>query len=74
LIISSAHRIEHYGIALYGALRQFAGVLGYDKEVALLDATVHEKRRADYRLTNIAERINPTAKRLCSAANREEGL
>lgn len=62
-IISAAQRIEHYEIAVYGTVRQFAAVLGYDRDAALLDATIHEEGRADHRLTNIAERINPTAKK-----------
>jgi hypothetical protein len=38
-------------------------VPGKEKEVTLLDATMCEEGRADHRLTGIAERVNPTAKK-----------
>lgn len=63
LIISAAQRIEHYEIAAYGAVRQFARVLRRDMDVELLDKTIHEEGRADHGLTSISERINPTAKK-----------
>jgi ferritin-like metal-binding protein YciE len=62
LVISAAQRIKHYEIAAYGTVRQFARVLGRDKDVELLDETIHEVGRTDHRLTSIAERINPAAK------------
>jgi ferritin-like metal-binding protein YciE len=62
-LISVAQRIEHYEIAVYGALRQFARILGQDEVAQLLDQTLQEERRADHQLTTIADRINPTAQR-----------
>lgn len=63
LIISAAQRIEHYEIAAYGTMRQFAAVLGRDRDIGLLDETIQEEGRMDHRLTSIAERVNPTAKK-----------
>jgi ferritin-like metal-binding protein YciE len=63
LLIAAAQRIEHYEIAAYGTVRQFARVLGRDSDARILDETIHEEGRADHRLTSIAERINPTAKK-----------
>ena len=63
LIIAAAQRIEHYEIAAYGGVRQFARVLGHDDDAQILDLTIHEEGRADHRPTSIAERINPTAKK-----------
>ena len=58
-------------------VRKFAGVLEYDHDGALLDATIHEEGRADRRLTRIAERSSPGAKKSnreeSCAAQREEG-
>jgi len=63
LLIAAAQRIEHYEIAAYGTVRQFARVLGRDSDAGILDQTIQEEGRADHRLTSIAERINPTAKK-----------
>lgn len=63
MVIAGAQRIEHYEIAAYGALRQFARVLGRENEARMLDQTLEEEGRADHRLTHIAERINPTAQK-----------
>jgi ferritin-like metal-binding protein YciE len=64
LLIAAAQRIEHYEIAAYGTVRQFASVLGHDEDAQKLDQTIREEGRADHRLTRIAERINPTAKKV----------
>lgn len=63
MVIASAQRIEHYEIAAYGTLRQFARVLGRDRDAQLLDQTLQEEGNADHRLTKIADRINPTARK-----------
>ena len=62
-LIAAAQRIEGYVNAAYGTMRQFARVLGRDSDARILDQTIHEEERADHRLTSIAERINPTAKK-----------
>jgi ferritin-like metal-binding protein YciE len=61
LLIASAQQIEHYEIAAYGAVRQFARVMGLEQDVLLLDKTIHEEGEADHLLTQIAEQINPSA-------------
>lgn len=63
MVITGAQRIEHYEIAAYGSLRQFARVLGRDRDAQLLDQTLQEEGNADHRLTKIADRINLTARR-----------
>ncbi|HEY6490201.1 MAG: DUF892 family protein [Terracidiphilus sp.] len=63
MVITGAQRIEHYEIAAYGSLRQFARVLGRDRDAQLLDQTLQEEGNADHRLTKIADRINPTARK-----------
>ncbi|WP_018345180.1 ferritin-like domain-containing protein [Cytophaga aurantiaca] len=54
-IISAAQKVEHYEIATYGTLRQFADTLGLDKVVKLLAATLSEEKAADEKLTEVAE-------------------
>jgi ferritin-like metal-binding protein YciE len=63
IVISAAQRIEHYEIAVYGELRQFAHILGMDEDARLLDQTIQEERRADHQLTTIANRVNLTARK-----------
>jgi ferritin-like metal-binding protein YciE len=62
-IITSAQRIEHYEIAVYGALRRFAEILGQTQAAELLDRTIKEEGHADHLLTEISERINPSARK-----------
>jgi ferritin-like metal-binding protein YciE len=54
-IISAAQKVEHYEIATYGTLRQFAETLGFDDAVSLLDATLEEEKAADGKLSEVAE-------------------
>ncbi|HEX4958269.1 MAG TPA: ferritin-like domain-containing protein [Lacibacter sp.] len=53
-IISAAQKIEHYEIATYGTLRQFAETLELTEAVTLLEATLDEEKEADAKLTEVA--------------------
>jgi len=53
-IISSAQKIEHYEIASYGTLRQFAETLGLYDVAELLTKTLEEEKAADEELSEIA--------------------
>jgi ferritin-like metal-binding protein YciE len=53
-IISAAQKIEHYEIATYGTLRQFAETLGLTEAVTLLETTLNEEKGADVKLTEVA--------------------
>ncbi|WP_343697771.1 ferritin-like domain-containing protein [Flavobacterium sp.] len=53
-IIAASQKIEHYEIATYGTLRQFAETLGYDEAVTLLEQTLDEEKGADKLLTEVA--------------------
>ena len=61
-LITAAQRINHYQIAAYGALRQWAAVLGDNAAAEVLDRTAKEEGDADHLLSKIAERINIDAK------------
>ncbi len=61
-LIAAAQRVEHYEMASYGTLRQWARVLGENNAAELLDKTLQEEGNADHVLSSIAERINPYAK------------
>lgn len=62
-LIAGAQRIEHYEIAAYGAVRQFARILGETAQAQTLDQTIKEEGHADHLLTEIADRINPYAEK-----------
>lgn len=53
-IISAAQKIEHYEIASYGTLRQFAETLALTDIVTLLQTTLDEEKKADAILTELA--------------------
>lgn len=53
-IIAASQKIEHYEIATYGTLRQFAETLGLPEAAALLEETLDEEKGADKKLTEVA--------------------
>lgn len=61
-LIAAAQRVEHFEIAAYGALRQWAWLLGEQQAADLLDQSLKEEGHADHLLTAISERVNPKAK------------
>ena len=61
-IIAAAQKIEHYEIATYGTLRQFAETLGLREAERLLMITLKEEKEADYKLTDVAiQKVNMMA-------------
>ena len=53
-IISAGQKVEHYEIASYGTLRQFAKTLGLTEAISLLEATLKEEKAADEKLSEVA--------------------
>lgn len=53
-IIAACQKIEHYEIATYGTLRQFAETLEMSEAVTLLEQTLEEEKGADKKLTEVA--------------------
>jgi ferritin-like metal-binding protein YciE len=61
-IIMSAQKVEHYEIATYGTLCEYASVLGHSEIADLLKTTLAEEKAADKNLSELAERgINAMA-------------
>ncbi|MGH7696406.1 MAG: ferritin-like domain-containing protein [Gemmatimonadaceae bacterium] len=61
-IIASAQKAEHYEIATYGTLCEYANVLGHSEIADLLKTTLEEEKAADRKLSELAERgINAMA-------------
>lgn len=63
VLIAGAQRIEHFEIASYGTVRNWARILGENRQAQLLDQTVKEEGNADHILTSIADRVNPYAEK-----------
>lgn len=53
-IIAAAQKIEHYEIATYGTLRQFADTLKLTQVVELLEKTLQEEKETDLKLSEVA--------------------
>ena len=60
-LITAAQRVEHYEMAGYGGVREYAKQLGQREIMALLDATLKEEEAADKKLTQIAKEVNVAA-------------
>jgi ferritin-like metal-binding protein YciE len=60
-IIAAAQRVEHYEIAAYGTVRNFANLLGETEAATLLEQTLEEEKETDDKLTQLAEGINVAA-------------
>ena len=62
-LIFAGQKAEHYEIATYGGLVQLARTLGYNDAAEVLAVTLAEEKKADSKLTEIAENsANPRAK------------
>ena len=63
-MIAAANRVEHYEIAAYGTARTLATSLGLSQSPRLLEQTLDEEKKADAKLTQIAEQtVNQQAMR-----------
>jgi ferritin-like metal-binding protein YciE len=61
-LIAAAQRVEHYEMAGYGTVRNFARQLGLNDVASTLQETLDEEGQADEKLTQIAETaVNPQA-------------
>jgi ferritin-like metal-binding protein YciE len=60
-MIAGAQKVEHYEIASYGTLVEYAKLLGLDDAVELLQMTLAEEKETDEKLTQIASELNLVA-------------
>jgi ferritin-like metal-binding protein YciE len=56
-IIGAAQKVEHYEMAAYGTLRNFAQKLGKEDVAELLEQTLEEEKEADEKLSQISEQL-----------------
>src|SRR6202023_2088415 len=54
-MLAAAQAVEHYEIARYGTLKQWALQLGMKDAARLLDQTLQEEKKTDESLTSLAE-------------------
>ena len=72
-IISAAQRVEHYEIAAYGCVRDWAELLGENEAAQLLEKTLEEEKETDQKLTELArDQVNPQAKELSGSEEEED--
>lgn len=57
VVISTWQKIEHYEIATYGALLQFAEILGLTRVESILETTLDEEKAADEKLSEVTQSI-----------------
>jgi ferritin-like metal-binding protein YciE len=55
-LIMAVQKIEHYEIAMYGSLIQFATYMGFEKIATLLGQTLQEEKDTDILLSDIADK------------------
>jgi ferritin-like metal-binding protein YciE len=60
-MIAGAQKVEHYEIASYGSLVEWAKLLGHDEAVELLQTTLDEEKETDEKLTQLASNLNLVA-------------
>lgn len=53
-LIAAAQAVEHYEIARYGTLREWAKILGHDEAHTLLTSILDEEKAANSKLTALA--------------------
>ena len=74
-IIVAAQKVEHYEIAAYGAVCEYARMMGHTEALHLLEQTLEEEKKADELLNQIAEGgINALAQRGDEGGDEEEGM
>lgn len=72
-LIAAAQKVEHYEIASYGCLHEWAGLLGNEKAAGLLEAILDEEKAANEKLTSLARASsNEEALEINSAASSED--
>ena len=73
-LVAYAQRIEHYEIATYGTLRDYATALGDRDTASQLQNTLEEEQEIDRQLTQISQAINAELAREESAETETQPL
>ena len=74
-LLAGAQAVEHYEIARYGTLIEWAKMLGYKEAVKLLEETLNQEKKTDQSLNDMAVReINQRALDAQKAREQESTL
>ena len=73
-LIGAARRVEHYEMAAYSAVCEFAKVLGQTKHASLLEKTLAEETQTDEKLAELAKEINSQANEEGSEERQDPSL
>jgi ferritin-like metal-binding protein YciE len=68
-LISAAQKVEHYEMASYGCLHEWAGLLGNSKAASLLQEILDQEKAANETLTELA-RAKSNEEALCERDER----
>jgi ferritin-like metal-binding protein YciE len=60
-LIGAAQRVEHYEMAAYGTVFEFAKILDEPRHASLLGETLNEEKETDQKLTDLSREINRQA-------------
>jgi ferritin-like metal-binding protein YciE len=60
-LIGAAQRVEHYEIAAYGTVCEFAKILDEPEQASVLEETLEEEKETDAKLTELSREINTQA-------------
>ncbi len=56
-LLAVAQAVEHYEMSRYGTLKTWAGELGLDEAIGLLEATLQEEKNTDAALSELARSV-----------------
>jgi len=69
-LISAGHKVEHYEIASYGCLHEWAGLLGNSEAANLIEEILDEEKAANKKLMELA-RASSNKEALCGCDEKE---
>jgi ferritin-like metal-binding protein YciE len=73
-LLAGAQAVEHYEIARYGTLVEWAKLLGHDEAVQLLEETLEQEKKTDEILNKMAmDEINQKAMEAQQGREEDEG-
>ena len=71
-LIAAAQRVEHYEIAGYGTVKNFAELLGDGEAAELLSRTLEEEKQTDEKLTELSNQVNAQAMEAAPSSETEQ--
>ena len=61
-MLAEPRRVEHYELAAYSALLQYARLLGFEPDLQMLEQSMQDETRADQQLASLFDRVYATAR------------